>query len=793
MSIVGALPALHLSPVTLAKAARARSPSLISNGSVPPAAVSKILFAKEKQIISTVWETRVKERTYDLNLVTNQMDVYEPLLDDYLSDYFQNPKIRNHLKKLGMIDENGEIIDDIAFKYKLIKFRRKEYERNVLKRAQERDLDREIEVAIRSKIKNEKVKTQERYQKQKMNNPETQIPKPEFLSQYPVSMWRTALLYAQRPPSLTHVGGVKRRSITHPQIQSQQTDSERIYQRFSTARKQFEDGDIDSAKSTLCEIIALIRERGRTSSFETLEGNHNAVSNAIQKAIEKAAINLTGSERLLIGYIHKLGGQVDTVIKYIQQGRYAAEIEKTNFEVQQPKSKSSSTSSIRSVGRGSTSQNPVNRPQSARPTRASQFPSASSFSSILGSLSAPNVPQLNRPNSARKTRESKFSPGSNFSMGGDGEINESDVARSVHFSRPTSARPSRVARFPVASEFSSDIGLSECEEIYKDDVNDSNSDASFSGDQVHEMNDQAEIVQNLDYEEFRGQSKVSEELPSNTEEDTKTIFEVENTDENDCVNEDNEIQQNVRESKSQATEKVTSHRNLMNNLDKNDFGENYQIFRLSKTESEFTSQDLKETVVIKTVQNEKEIPKKSDSEQITENYATECQEQDETNLFSSTFEENPENKEVGLENERNGEISKEETNSQDNYVDIDDFEGKNISNQDAIKLGSAFLTQKDLESFFQDSNESFMFGITKTGRSDSEIRSLSSKKGSLYNSIASFKDDLEAKRNTNSAATLYHPHSNENEDYQDQSEMFRPSSAARSIWDDVFDFANGKF
>ncbi|KAJ3056255.1 hypothetical protein HDU99_007439, partial [Rhizoclosmatium hyalinum] len=283
------LPPLHLSATALARAASA-SPSIISNGSVSPAAVSKIVIPKGKEIISNVWETRIKERTYDLNLVTKQMPVYEPLLDDYLWDYFQNPKTRRHLTDLGLVARDGTIIDHKDFKYAQIRLQKMEYERNILKQDQERILDREIEIAIRKKAKTDKMRMQEHFQS--MPDPASRAgkPYPEFLQNYPVTMWRTVLLYAQRPPSLTHVGVPRQRPKTSRRPNTSKTplnDSENVHQLFSNARKEFDAGNLEATSNILCEIITLIK---KPISQTSLNGDHMQISQAIQDAIEKAGI-----------------------------------------------------------------------------------------------------------------------------------------------------------------------------------------------------------------------------------------------------------------------------------------------------------------------------------------------------------------------------------------------------------------------------------------------------------------------------------------------------------------------
>ncbi|KAI8606964.1 hypothetical protein BC830DRAFT_1184639, partial [Chytriomyces sp. MP71] len=162
-----ALPPIHLSQTAMERATRGTNPSAVSFAgpdNTLPSVVARMEVPKSKEIISDAWAARIKERQYDINLVTKSMDVYEPLLDDYLWDYFQNPNTRKHLMKLGLIKPDGEIIDFKEFKYAQIRLQKEEKERQVRKNQEERDLDREIEVAIRNKIRRDKVMFHEKYQ-----------------------------------------------------------------------------------------------------------------------------------------------------------------------------------------------------------------------------------------------------------------------------------------------------------------------------------------------------------------------------------------------------------------------------------------------------------------------------------------------------------------------------------------------------------------------------------------------------------------------------------------------------
>ncbi|KAI8845875.1 hypothetical protein BJ741DRAFT_572928 [Chytriomyces cf. hyalinus JEL632] len=431
--ILQSLPPLHLSPAAVERINRSCMTSVLYvPGSTPdpiPPSLAQMPIPRFKNIKSNAWASRMKERQYEINLVTRQMEVYEPLLDPYLSDYFQNTNTRKHLRNLGLIRPNGEIIDHLEFKYAQIKKDREKKEAQLQKEREDRELDREIEVAIRTKIRKENSMRHQQYQS--MGRQGHQKPYPEFLADYPVSMWGTVLLYAQKPPSLTHVGGVRRRgtkSAPQKPRPEKRPDSEThaIQKLFSNAKERFDLGDFAAVKNVLRELVSSLSQPDTMGSQEELE--HYATSQAIQEAIEKAGISLTSSERLLLGYVVKLGGNVEKLLLRLQKSRQYGD----------------SAGAVESL--------PAlkpDRPQSARPaTRDSDYPPISETTSNLTTSSS--TPHLIRPNSARKTRISDFKEASEFSLGDRSENN------SVHFVRPPSARPNRLAEYPNGNKFSND-------------------------------------------------------------------------------------------------------------------------------------------------------------------------------------------------------------------------------------------------------------------------------------------------------------------------------------------------
>ncbi|KAJ3255082.1 hypothetical protein HK103_006625 [Boothiomyces macroporosus] len=118
--------------------------------------------------------SRIKERTYDVNLTTTNMLPYDPLADEHLQDYFNSPHIRDHLLKLGLIDQEGNIVDEKRFKKNQIQLDKKAHEEKILGQQLERELDHDIE-------------------------PGEGIPE-HIVAKYPLSMQKTALIYTSSNP-----------------------------------------------------------------------------------------------------------------------------------------------------------------------------------------------------------------------------------------------------------------------------------------------------------------------------------------------------------------------------------------------------------------------------------------------------------------------------------------------------------------------------------------------------------------------------------------------------------------
>ncbi|KAJ3397903.1 hypothetical protein HDU92_000004 [Lobulomyces angularis] len=140
---------------------------------------------------------RKRERNYDLNLVmpvNYNMPPYEPLLDEYLEDYFESKQNKKHLLKLGLIDKQGHLVDAKTFKYNQIRLDKKEYETKILKLHDAKELDRDIEVKI---FKDQLLKPNRSSKFTHLKQVKNYFPYPDFLSSYPITMYRTAILYSE--------------------------------------------------------------------------------------------------------------------------------------------------------------------------------------------------------------------------------------------------------------------------------------------------------------------------------------------------------------------------------------------------------------------------------------------------------------------------------------------------------------------------------------------------------------------------------------------------------------------
>ncbi|KAI9329069.1 hypothetical protein BDR26DRAFT_34366 [Obelidium mucronatum] len=376
---------------------------------ISPPPTSGIPNIKKKRHISL----REKERIYDVNLVTRDMPLYEPLLDEDLRDYFSSANIRKHLQKVGLITSDGKVIPKKKFKKQQVHLDHLQWQEKNIKNQEEMELDRDIEYAIRRQMEEEKNRISNQHIDLPTNNSPTKS-YPEFLTSYPVTMWKTVLLYAEKPPSLqltekellNKLKGMSRQKLKEygldpekilPKIDLLQAKLRRksglrssapvhddiselelesgspVLKLFGMARRHYETNDIDGTKLVLHELVKLIGESptsvsSKTKSTEELD--------AIDEIRQKAAVPLEATELLLVGYIQKLGGDVDKVIKQLEIKKLASI----------PTIQKLESASIVGADSQATLSAPLTlRPKSARPSRESDFPIGSEFSDFGGS------------------------------------------------------------------------------------------------------------------------------------------------------------------------------------------------------------------------------------------------------------------------------------------------------------------------------------------------------------------------------------------------------------------------
>lgn len=58
---------------------------------------------KKRLVLDDRLALRKRERTYDLNLVCRELPQYDPLRDEFLSDFYNTPERRRHFRKMGLV------------------------------------------------------------------------------------------------------------------------------------------------------------------------------------------------------------------------------------------------------------------------------------------------------------------------------------------------------------------------------------------------------------------------------------------------------------------------------------------------------------------------------------------------------------------------------------------------------------------------------------------------------------------------------------------------------------------
>ncbi|KAJ3204941.1 hypothetical protein HDU67_009203, partial [Dinochytrium kinnereticum] len=191
-------------------------------------------------------------------------------------------------KKRGEIDTDGRIIDPKTFKYNQIRLDKRQYEEQVLKSQEERELDRDIEVAIRRQILEDASPRSRKMKRMKKPGNETRnnTPYPEFLSQYPVTMWKTALLYSEKPAPLMNAEHMLLKRLRPKSARPTRNSS------FPVA-SDFSDFGSDGGGESDAEILSLIggEENGLSvaaSSSATATGS--PTSKAASKQLSRTSI-----------------------------------------------------------------------------------------------------------------------------------------------------------------------------------------------------------------------------------------------------------------------------------------------------------------------------------------------------------------------------------------------------------------------------------------------------------------------------------------------------------------------
>ncbi|KAJ3207122.1 hypothetical protein HDU82_004049 [Entophlyctis luteolus] len=351
---------------------------------------------------------RERERIYDVNLVTKDMPLYEPLLDGRLQDYFSGKNIRSHLVNVGLITEDDRVIPKKQFKRNQILLDKAEvYDRNC-KLEKEQELDRHIEVcvlplgnpqiyrvqqqAIRSQFRKANHRIENKLIDLPMNKPTTQK-FPEVFHEYPVTMWKAVLTYIKpalateltetellkklskmRPSQMKEFGidpakmlpklellksKLKRakfqrkrtnRVVVHDDISDIELETATpIVKLFEMAKRKYQQNEIEDAKLLLQELVKLLNSTSTTPL-------------SAAEAAKQSTTQLPESELHLVEYIKHLGGDVEQVKKKLME-RKANSSERLTLQESESLDK------------------PFHkRPSTARPSRDADFPVGTAFS-----------------------------------------------------------------------------------------------------------------------------------------------------------------------------------------------------------------------------------------------------------------------------------------------------------------------------------------------------------------------------------------------------------------------------
>ncbi|KAJ3015598.1 hypothetical protein HKX48_004459 [Thoreauomyces humboldtii] len=375
-----------------------------------------------------LWEEqtlRGRERTYDVNLVTTNMPLYEPLLDEYLADYFNSPKIRSHLLKLGLVDGTGRIIDPKRFKYNQIRLDRSEYRSRILKHMDDLDFDREVEVSIRKQIEEDKSPRSQKLRKTMQQAATSMLPYPEFLAQYPVTMTRTALLYAEKPASLAKAEELllrkqryetprklKALGLTQEQLAGKHRTPDKVRGNSATRPTTAGRGSVTARPGTVKPNANRSRKGAQLIVHDDLSGDEweGQMGHTVTTARQARKDQVKGRPKLHEG--DSIADLFDTAKQKYQSGNIddaEVQVRKILQRVGRPAPKQAEASA---APRG-LFEDAASQPTTAANTR----PTSAAFAKLKSGRSTPSTPRHRsfRPKSARPTRESHFPMTSDFS------------------------------------------------------------------------------------------------------------------------------------------------------------------------------------------------------------------------------------------------------------------------------------------------------------------------------------------------------------------------------------------
>lgn len=100
--------------------------------------------------------TKIKEFIYDANLAAKfgGGESYEPLRDAHLRNYFNSKNTLVHLRKIGLVQQNGAIVDGKRFKEIQLSCdkSKRDYDRRLVQ------LDREVNQDLRARLRKSQLK-----------------------------------------------------------------------------------------------------------------------------------------------------------------------------------------------------------------------------------------------------------------------------------------------------------------------------------------------------------------------------------------------------------------------------------------------------------------------------------------------------------------------------------------------------------------------------------------------------------------------------------------------------------